>query len=77
MKEELINIIKILGVGCLEIVLDIQLSSFVANSVELVEPNTIIVHRLTDEIDYELAYDDLEYSDRRIIYNTLSIYVYN
>lgn len=77
MKEELINIIRILGIGCSEIVLDIDLSNFTINSIELIEPDTLVVHRFIDDLDYELFWDDLTYSDRRTIYQVLSIYVYN
>lgn len=78
MKEELINIIKILGIGCTEIIIDIETDFITINSVEYFEPDEIILHYFKDdELDIEINFDDLEYEYQRLVYNLLSIHLYN
>lgn len=77
MKKDIVNIVKILGIGCSEILMDIELTGCVINSVELVYPNTIIIHKFSDDIDFEFNLEDFDYVDQRIIHNVLSLYLYN
>lgn len=78
MKDELINIIRILGVGSNEILLDIDLDIMIINSIEFVEPNDIILHSFDDEgYDYELNYDDLDDIYQKHIWRVLSLLIYN
>jgi hypothetical protein len=78
MKKEIINIIKILGIGLNEIILDIDLGFFLVNSIEFREPNEIILHNFTDDgEDCEISYDDIEPKYKKHLWKLLSILLYN
>ena len=78
MKEEIINIIKILGIGVKELILDIDLGFFYVNSIELIEPDEIILHSFEDdETDVELNFDDLEEKHQKHLWLILSVLLYN
>lgn len=74
--NELIRIIKILGVGCNEIVIDIDLSEFTINSIEI-EENNIILHIFSGIIDFQINYDDLSPDDKVKIITSLKSLIYN
>jgi hypothetical protein len=78
MKEEIINIIKILGIGVKEIILDIDLGFFYVNSIEFIEPDEIILHSFEDDdTDVELNFDDLEEKHQKHLWLILSVLLYN
>jgi hypothetical protein len=78
MKEDIINIIKILGIGIKELVLDIDIGVFYVNSIEFIEPDEIILHNFEDdETDVELNFDDLEERHQKHLWLILSILLYN
>ena len=78
MKEDIINIIKILGIGIKELVLDIDLGFFYVNSIEFREPNEVILHSFEDdETDVEVNFDDLEERYQKHVWLLLSILLYN
>jgi hypothetical protein len=78
MKEEIINIIKILGIGVKELILDIDLGFFYVNSIELIEPDEIILHSFEDDdTDVELNFDDLEEKHQKHLWLILSVLLYN
>ncbi len=76
-NSELLSIIKILGVGYNEIIIDIDLSEFSINSIEVDSSDRIILHIFTGYIDSYLYYDDLDREDQKIIYQTLYTLLYN
>ena len=78
MKEEIINIIKILGIGVKELILDIDLGFFYVNSIEFIEPDEIILHSFEDDdTDVELNFDDLEEKHQKHLWLILSVLLYN
>jgi hypothetical protein len=78
MKEDIINIIKILGIGIKELVLDIDIGVFYVNSIEFREPDEVILHNFEDdETDVELNFDDLEERHQKHLWLILSILLYN
>lgn len=78
MKSELIRMIRILGVGCRELVIDIDLGIVVVNSVEFRDPESVYVHHFTDGgFDFEMEFDEIDPKHRRIIFNSLSGLLYN
>lgn len=78
MKQEVINIIKILGIGLNEITVDIDLGYIVANSIELIPiKNDIIIHSFMDDLDIEFNFDELDSDIQEEIYRNLSKLVYN
>lgn len=78
MKEDIINIIKILGIGIKELVLDIDLGFFYVNSIEFREPNEVILHSFEDdETDVEVNFDDLEERYQKHVWLLLSVLLYN
>jgi len=78
MKEEIINVIKILGIGVKELILDIDLGFFYVNSIEFIEPDEIILHSFEDDdTDVELNFDDLEEKHQKHLWLILSVLLYN
>ncbi len=77
MKEDIINAIKILGIGLDEILLEIDLGFFVINSVEFREPNDLILHSFRDGVDYEMNFDNLSPKYQRYVYRLITTLVYN
>jgi len=76
MKQDLIKIIKILGVDYKEILVDIQLDAIVINSLEI-DNNNIIVHVFSGDMDIEFLYDDLSNKNKITIYQFLTSMLYN
>ena len=76
MKDELINNIKILALGCDEIVFDIDLGVVTINSIEL-RDEEIILHSFVGDLDFEAYFDDIEPLMKRKIYNAVCSLLYN
>lgn len=78
MKKKVRDLIKILGIGANELILDIDLGDTVFNSIELNEElDLIILHKFEEEdLDYEYNFEDLDEEKQLIIYKNLSI-IYN
>jgi len=78
MKEKIILLIKILGFGLNEIVIDIQTNIAIFNTIEFDEEYYKIYLHIFKEDDYEVIvdFDDLTEIDQLSIYKTLSI-IYN
>jgi hypothetical protein len=74
--NELIHIIKILGVGYDEILIDIDLSNFTINSIEL-DGGNIIIHIFNGVLDLHINYEDLDENDRQKILTSLKNLIYN
>lgn len=77
MKGEIIKILKILGIGCTELLIDIELKSFIINSIELLNNDKIILHVFVDDYDIEVDFDDVDDIEKMTIYQTLSPFLYN
>ena len=78
MKDKLVVIIKILGIGLNELIIDIDLKDIVINSIEW-EPseNKIYLHIFSDDMDIEMDFDDMSNDNQQIIFNKLSQIMYN
>jgi hypothetical protein len=80
MKRKIIKIIRILGIGYNELVIDIETNFGTFNSIEWVkEGNKIWLHMFTEDDDFQLSYDfdDLEEDDKYLIYLFLSSIAWN
>ena len=75
--NKLVSIIKILALNYREIVIDIELSFFTINSIELGDNDSVILHVFKDDMDIEFLYDDISIEDKKKIFNTLSSFLYN
>jgi hypothetical protein len=80
MKRKVAKVIRILGIGLNELVIDIETSIAIFNSIEWSKSeNKIWLHIFHDEEDIEITFDfdDLDDFDKYIIYNLLSSIAYN
>lgn len=80
MKRKLAKIIRILGIGLNELVIDIETSVAIFNSIEWSKSeNKIWLHIFHDEEDIQLTFDfdDLDIIDQYIIFSLLSSIAYN
>jgi hypothetical protein len=79
MKDKVKDIIKILGVGMNELILDIDLGDVTFNSIEWDEnEGKVLLHIFEDDdYDYFVDFDDLSSEQQNKIYVLLSIITYN
>ncbi len=80
MKKEIENIIKILGIGLNELIIDIELDSVIINSIEWSPSDgKIYLHIFEDldDMDIEMDFDDLSKENQEIIFKSLSQITYN
>lgn len=77
MRDDLIRIIKILGVNYNEIFIDIDVDGFTINSLEIRDESIIILHSFVNDMDLEFFYDELIEEDKKIIYQSLCSLLYN
>ena len=78
MKKNVIELIKILGIGLYELVMDIEVGDVVFNSIEWVrEEDKVYLHVFKDgNYDYSYDFDDLTEDQQTIIYYRLYV-IYN
>lgn len=72
--------IRIMGIGLTELVIDIDLSIATFNSIEYVKSeNKIYLNIFQDDEDIELTYDfdDLDKDDKYLVYILLASILYN
>lgn len=80
MKKKVATIIRIMGIGLNEIVMDFHTSVATFNSIEWVKSdNKIYLHIFHDDDDIQISFDfdDLEKNDKLEIYVILSSILYN
>ena len=80
MKRKISKIIKILGIGLTELVIDIDLSLGTFNSIEWIKSeNKIWLHMFHEDDDIQISFnfDDLDKIDKYIIYTLLASIAYN
>ena len=80
MKRKLAKVIRILGIGLNELVIDIETSVATFNSVEWSKSeNKIWLHIFHDDEEIQLTFDfdDLDVLDQYIIFSLLSSIAYN
>jgi hypothetical protein len=77
MKDKVIVLIKVLGMGFNELVIDIDLGELVFNSIEWdKEEDCILLHIFEDDIDYTIDFEDLTDKQQYSVYRQLS-FVWN
>ncbi len=72
MKNKIISDIKFLSLGLNELIIDIPLEDITFHSIELVEGNQIILHRILEDLDIEYDFDDLDKVDKSKIHSLIS-----
>ena len=80
MKRKISKIIKILGIGLTELVIDIDLSLGTFNSIEWIKSeNKIWLHMFHEDDDIQISFDfdDLDKIDKYIVYTLLASIAYN
>lgn len=78
MKRKISQIIKILGIGLNELIIDIKLDKITINSVEWSPSDKkIYLHVFDDDIDIEMDFDDMSPEDQETILKKLSQLIYN
>lgn len=78
MKEKIIQLIKILGIGVNELIMDIEIREFIFNTIEYnSDEDEIYLHIFEDDIDIEVNFDDISEESQHVIYTKLSQLIYN
>lgn len=70
MENKIKYLIKILGEGIHELVLDLDVDGFIFNSIELSD-NDIYLHVFKEDFDYIFDFNELCEKDQCIIYSIL------
>ena len=76
MKNKIINLIKILGFGLNEIVIDLNLGCGSFESIEYFpDEDSVILHIFNDpDLDITFDFEELDEEDQLKVYQTLSIF---
>lgn len=80
MKNKVAKMILIMGIGLTELIMDIELSFAVFNSIEYVKAeNKIYLYIMKEDEDLEISYDfdDLDKDDKMMVYVSLASILYN
>lgn len=78
MKKKVIQIIKIIGFGVNELLVEIDTGTVIYHSVEW-DPssNKVFLHVFNDDLDIEFDFDDMDKNLQREIYIKLAQLIYN
>lgn len=78
MRDEIIKLIKILGIGLTELVIDFHLDCGNFETIEYSsEDDSLLLHIFKDEdLDITFDFDDLDEEDQKRVYITLAV-LYN
>lgn len=78
MRDEIIKLIKILGIGLTELVIDFNLNCGNFETIEYSsEDDSLLLHIFKDEnLDITFDFDDLDEEDQKRVYITLAV-LYN
>ena len=78
MKAKMISLIKILGFGFNELVIDIIIEEFTINSIEYYpSEDKVYIHLFKEDMDIEIDFEDISEESQKIIYSRLSQLAYN
>lgn len=77
MKKELISLVKILGLGLTELVIDIDLDYITINSIEYRDPDEIWIHHFDNNLDYEIEFEEIPDNYQKRIFNEIKSLLYN
>ena len=70
LKNKTHKLIKLLGNGYNEIVIDIEVDGIIFNSFELLN-GRIYLNRFSDDLELKTSFDDLELDDMLLVYRFL------
>lgn len=76
MREDIINIVKILGIGCTEIIIDIEVGGLYIDTIEL-RDGMVFLHHFKGDLDLEINFDDIEIKHQIEIHHILNSLLYN
>lgn len=78
MRDEIIKLIKILGIGYTELILTFDLDCGNFESIEYIEEDDLILLHIFQDEDFDITFDfdEIEEDDQKRIYYTLSV-IYN
>jgi hypothetical protein len=78
-KDEVIKLVKILGIGLNELVITINLDGIIIDTIEYdKKTNKLFVNAwVTNEMEVQINYDDLNEKNQMMIYYTLSSLINN
>jgi hypothetical protein len=71
LKKKIIKLVNDIANGVSEVIIDIELSIGVVNSLEI-EKGQITLHIFKDDFDFGFDFDDLSEFDKLIIFETLN-----
>lgn len=80
MREEVVKLIRILGIGLCELIININLDYTTVNSIEFSKKENKIYVNVwleSDNVEIQYDYDDLSEFNQKIIYQTLSNLINN
>lgn len=79
MKERIAKMIKIIGIGHMELIMDFELDIYSFNSIEWDNKDgKVYLHIFTDEdLDVSYDFDDLSEDDQLSVFQMLSNILYN
>jgi hypothetical protein len=78
MKKKVSKLIRILGIGLTEILIDITVDEIHFDSIEWISSeNKIYLHMFNEDMDFMFDFDDLSKESKRKIYQQLANLVYN
>jgi hypothetical protein len=78
MKKKVIKLIRILGIGLTEVLMDIKFDEIQFDSIEWVQSeNKIFLHMFDKDMDFAFDFDELSKENKRKVYMQLANIVYN
>jgi hypothetical protein len=78
MRKKVVQIIKILGIGLNEIIVDFEVNGIFVNSIECSsDGKKVYLHVFSEDLDIEIDFDELTMANRRFVLNKLSQIIYN
>lgn len=69
-KLAIINLVKILGMGYSEIIVDLQIKEMKIDSIEIVNDD-IILHTFINDFDYQISIDSISKKNIKYLVNEL------
>ena len=77
MEEKVKDLIKILGIGLNEIIIELPMGSITFDSIEWSdEEDKVILHKFEDDLDYSFDFSDLTSEQQEKVFRILSV-IYN
>jgi len=78
MKEKVVDLIRILGIGLNELVFDFEIDGVKFNSIEwLPEEDVVLLHIFEDETDMHCDFENIDIDKQIKVYKLLSSFIIN